>query len=123
MFYAAIGCFALSAVSGLVLALHHLKGRPVAVPSALVHGALGASGLVLYLIAALKTGITALSGTSLALFVAAALGGFVLFAFHLKGRPLPKALLAVHALAAVSAFLMLLAVVFAGGGASAPAPY
>lgn len=112
MFYAVVGLFALSAVVGLVLAVKHLKGETVSIPAALFHGAAGAAGLVLYILAALRAGITPLTGLSLGLFVAAALGGFVLFTFHVKGRPLPKALLAVHALAAVSAFLMLLSFVF-----------
>lgn len=122
MLNAAVCFFAVSAVLGLSLLVKHWKGAPVGVPSALVHGALGATGLVLYLVAALKAGVTALTGASLAFFVAAALGGFVLFAMHLKGKPLPKALMAVHAAAAVSAFLMLLAYVL-GGVSSAPAPY
>lgn len=119
MLYAAVGCFALSAVAGLLLAVKHWKGSPVSIPSALPHGLLGASGLVLYLITALKTEVTALTGTSLVLFVAAALGGILMFVLHLKGRPLPKALMVIHALAAVSAFLMLLALVL--GGAPSPA--
>jgi hypothetical protein len=121
MLHVSVVLFALSAVVGLLLAVKHFKKEVVSIPVALLHGLLGASGLVLYVLAAVKTGVTALSGVSLGLFVVAALGGFVLFGLHLKGRALPKGLIVLHALLAVSGFLMLLALVF--GGSSAPSSY
>ena len=42
------------------------------------------------------------------IFIIAALGGFVLFAMHLKRRPLPGGLIVVHGLLAVAAFTILL---------------
>jgi hypothetical protein len=42
------------------------------------------------------------------IFVAAALGGFVLLSFHLRSKPAPKALMLVHGLAAAVALVLLI---------------
>jgi predicted MFS family arabinose efflux permease len=42
------------------------------------------------------------------IFVAAALGGFVLLSFHLRSKPAPKALVIVHGLAAAVALVLLI---------------
>ena len=61
---------------------------------ALVHGALAATGLVLLTVAALGAGGPQQARVALELFVVAALGGFVLFSFHLrKNSPSVKLLL------------------------------
>lgn len=44
----------------------------------------------------------------LALFLVAAVGGFTLLSFHLRGRSLPSALIIGHGLVAVTAFIVLL---------------
>lgn len=108
MMQAAIGLLALSALGGLVLAVKHIKNGTAPIPLALVHGLLGAAGLVTYVLLVLRTGLTPLTLTSLGLLVTAALGGFVLFAMHLKGRTLPKGIIVLHALLAVGGFLILL---------------
>lgn len=113
MINAAIGLLALSAVGGLVLAVKHFRHSNAPIPLAVVHGLLGAAGLVLYVLAVLKTGFTPLTMASVGLLVAAALGGFVLFALHLKGQVLPKAVMVLHALLAVGGFLILLSWAFA----------
>ena len=105
----ALALFAVAAVGGLVLAVMRFKGRPYPpMALALVHGAVAAAGLVtlIALVAqgAQKSNVT----TALALFVVAALGGFVLFFHHLRKVALPIWLVIVHALVAVTAFLVLL---------------
>ena len=47
--------------------------------------------------------------------VLAALGGFGLLSFHMRGRTLPNGLVVAHGLPAVAAFLILLAAVFVMG--------
>ncbi|HVA66988.1 MAG TPA: hypothetical protein VNK24_08710 [Elusimicrobiota bacterium] len=108
----ALGLFALGAVTGLFLAVQHFRGQALSWGAALAHGAFGASGLVLLAWALFKTGFAGLGAISLAVFVVAALGGFGLVSFHLRGKRLPSAVVVIHALAAVAAFAMLVAVVF-----------
>jgi hypothetical protein len=48
----------------------------------------------------------------LTVFVLAALGGFTLFSFHLRSRPMPVFLVLVHGAAAITAFVILLVVAF-----------
>ena len=106
--------FAIAALGGATLATLHFRGRsPLPMPLALLHGALAASGLVLLVVAALtQPGFGGLALVALVIFVAAALGGFYLFAHHLRGRPLPSAVVLIHGGAAVVAFLALLGFLF-----------
>jgi hypothetical protein len=46
----------------------------------------------------------------IALFVIAALGGFVLLSFHLRGKPLPTGLAVVHGLVAAVALVLLIVI-------------
>lgn len=114
MTYAAVAAFAASALGGAYLAWRHFTGRTPGVPLALVHGGAGAAGLALLAAALYSAGLLGhgLGTVSLGLFAAAALGGFLLFGLHLKGRTLPRAVVCVHALVAVGGFLALLAFVF-----------
>ena len=99
--------FAIAALGGATLATLHFRGRtPLPMPLALLHGLLAASGLVLLIVAALT--VPAFGGLGLA-----ALGGFYLFTHHLRGRPLPSAVVLIHGSAAVIAFLLLLGFIFA----------
>jgi hypothetical protein len=112
MLYSSIALFVVGVLIALSLASKHLKSVPVSIPAALSHGVFVASGLVLFLLAAMKKGLTPISKGSLTLFVIAALGGLVLFIFHLKGRKLPPPLIFVHALVAVGGFVLLLLYTF-----------
>lgn len=102
--------FAIAAVGGLVLASSVLRGKLAPWAISILHALLGASGLVLLLLEVIQgTGggrITA----ALALLVVAALGGFFLASFHLRGRVAPKGIVVVHAGVAVVGFLTLLTV-------------
>lgn len=101
--------FGLGALGGLYMAVRFFQGRGWPLGIAVVHGLLGAAGLVL-LAWAVYQGLGA--GTyltvALVLFIVAALGGFVLFAAHLRSKPFSKPLVVVHALVAVAGFVLLL---------------
>jgi hypothetical protein len=105
--------FALAALGGGVLAVMRLRGRPtLPLGLAVVHGLLAAAGLIALIVAVVGRGLAA--QTSLVLFIVAALGGSVLFAFQLRGKPLPVGLVLVHGLLAIVAFVLLLVKVTGG---------
>lgn len=109
MILTALILFALAAVGGLYLATRHLSAQAPSIGVAVVHGLLAAGGLVVLIITLLgATRVGGLQWTALALFVVAALGGFVLFAQHLREKTLPSGLIYVHGGAAVIAFILLL---------------
>jgi len=102
--------FAVAAVIGLTMAMAALQGKFPPVPSAVLHGLLAASALVLLLIAVLSQGAAGPAAWALGLLLLAAVGGFGLaFGFHARKKPLPKGFVAGHALLAVIGFLLLLA--------------
>jgi len=103
--------FAVAAVGGLVLALHVLRGKFAPWPLSLLHAALGATGLVLLLLAVLQGLAGSLAAWALGLFVVAALGGFYLASLHRRQVVPPKGVVVLHALLAVSGFGLLLAMV------------
>ncbi len=106
--------FALAAAGGLAMAIIHLRSKGEKhppMPLALLHGALAAAALLLVIAAFVQVGASDLGWLALALFVIAALGGFVLFANHLRKKPLPTPLVLVHGGAAVVGFVLLLAVI------------
>ena len=102
--------FAIAAVGGLVMAYIHFKqGRNPPVAIAALHGILAATALLVLLWAVLQSGATSLVAWATGLFVVAALGGFFLVSYHLRGQRLPSPVVVIHALVAVAAFLLLLA--------------
>jgi hypothetical protein len=104
----AVVLFALAALLGITLAVKHLKNKDAPISLALVHGLAAALGLVLLIVAVVQMSSAGLAGVALAIFVIAALGGFVLFAMHLMKKSLPRGLIFLHGLAAVVAFVVLL---------------
>jgi hypothetical protein len=101
--------FAIAALGGATLAVMRITNRPLPLALALVHGAVAATALVLLIIAVATASAPAtLATVALVLFILAALGGFVLFSFHLRTQPLPVPLVLGHGLLAVAAFLLLL---------------
>jgi hypothetical protein len=111
----AVVIFAVAALGGLVLATQHFKKAPLSMPLALVHGLLAATALVLLLISVVQGTTIANAQVALVLFIVAALGGFFLFSHHVRNKPLPSPVVVIHALAAVIAFLLLLAGVLSAG--------
>jgi glucose uptake protein GlcU len=106
--------FAVAAVAGLTMAIMHFRGTsPPRTVLAVLHGLFAASGLVVLLMALVKTGFSGKAGIALGLLVVAALGGFGLLSWHAKQQRLPSALVVGHALLAVAGFLTLLVAEFA----------
>lgn len=108
MIEVALIAFALAAVGGLVLIRMHLRKNDAPLGLAALHGLLAATGLVLLLWFVLQNGAEGLLWGSVALFLLAALGGFVLITKHLRGESLPTGLMYGHGGAAVVAFILLL---------------
>lgn len=108
----ALGFFAVAAVIGLVMAARVFGGSAPPWAMSLLHAALGASGIVTFYIAIAGTPVGGLAWTSLGLFVLAALGGFFLASFHLRGKAHPKGVVVIHALVAVTAFAILAGLAF-----------
>ena len=113
MMYLIIGLFALGAVMGLILAGGIFKSPPATSKPALVaHTLFVASALILFIVYALDH--PDYPQLSLILFVAAAIGGFYLvYNDVVKKQPGPKGVVVVHALVAVTAFVLLLMYAFA----------
>ncbi|MGI8482795.1 MAG: hypothetical protein ACR2OU_00855 [Thermomicrobiales bacterium] len=104
--------FAAAALGGVFLAYKHFRGEPLPVPVAVVHGAAAAIALVILLIAVITKDLGNKATIALALLVVAALAGFFLVSFHLRGARHPSPAILAHALIAVIGFLTLLTVVF-----------
>ncbi|HUF79129.1 MAG TPA: hypothetical protein VMR44_09460 [Thermoanaerobaculia bacterium] len=103
--------FGAGALVGLYMVVRYFQGKGWPIGVALVHGLFGASGLVV-LAWAVYQGLGTggyLTTIALVLFVGAALGGFVLFAAHLRGQAFSRPLVVIHAgVAAVGLVLLLL---------------
>lgn len=104
----ALIAFAIAALGGLVLAAHVLRGRFAPWALSLLHALLGATGLVLLIAVVLRGAANQPVLIGFAVLLAAALGGFFLASFHLRRKFPPKAVVVVHAGAAVTGFLVLL---------------
>ncbi len=104
--------FAIAALGGLTLAgVYVLQERLAPWALSLLHAALGAIGLLLFIYAALTTGIPEAALAALVILLIAALGGFYLASIHLRGKVAEKSIVFVHAGVAVIGFLTLLGVV------------
>lgn len=110
MLFTALILFGLAALGGLFLLQSHLKNDHASLGVAAVHGLLGAAGLVVLIVTVLQRSAGTLLWAAVALFVIAALGGFVLIAKHLQGESLSPGLMYTHGGAAVIAFVLLLIV-------------
>jgi hypothetical protein len=111
MLYLIIILFALAAVMGLVIATAIFNKKPATPkPAVIAHGIFAATALVLLIYYMLQNP-GHYPKVSLILFVVAALGGFVLLYNDLKKKPGPLSIVIVHALVAVTAFVLLLAFV------------
>jgi len=106
--------FGISALGGLTMAGIRFSGPNPPTWLAMLHGFLSAAALTLLIYAACTIGLPALANLAVVLFVIAALGGVVMnLNYHWKLLPLPKWLVVVHALVAVTGFVLLLAALWA----------
>ncbi len=103
--------FALAAVNGLILATCFFRSRPRPLPLAMVHLAFAASGLGTLAYTVWQDPSVTLANVSLGIMLVVACMGFVQLSFRLRGLPLYAPLLIVHALAAITGFLVLLVAV------------
>ena len=109
MYQLSLALFAVAAVAGLTMAIMHFRGTsPPKTVLAVLHGLFAASGLIVLLLALIKTGFGGKPGIAFGLLVAAALGGFVLVSSHVQQKRLPSGLVVGHALLAVTGFVILL---------------
>ena len=99
--------FAIAAMGGLFLATRHFIGKSLPRPVALAHGGLAATAIICLIVAWFNGVLQARSTIALVLFLAAAMGGFFLFYHDLTGKTLPSKVVIAHALAAITAFLLL----------------
>lgn len=104
--------FAIGALGGLFMAVRSFTGQSIPVPVAVLHGILGAAGLVLLLVGVLAGMGGGTARIALAILVVAALGGFFLLSFHIRKQRHPKAVIVIHALVAVVGFLTLLTAIY-----------
>ena len=111
MIYAAIALFAVAATLGLVNLLSWMKQKDAPRITVYTHGLFAATGLVLLIVYALQHA-ESFPKVAIGLFGAAALGGFYLFYTDVTKKPHPVAIAFVHALLAVSGFVMLLLFAF-----------
>lgn len=108
MIVTAIALFLLAAVFGLYMAARIFGGATPPWAAVIMHGLLAASGLVvlLYALYSGMQGMALMIGAGL--LVIAALGGFFMVTFQLRKAPPPKAVVVIHALAAVAGVVCLL---------------
>lgn len=99
--------FAVAALGGLVLAVKHFGGAELPMPVSILHGLLAACGLVVLVLLFVQSEAPGYLTYSLLVMVVAALGGFFLFSFHLRGKRAPTPVVAIHGLAAVVGFVLL----------------
>lgn len=115
MMKTALALLSVTALGGVVMAVIRL-GRNANPPSwlAMLHGLLAASALTLLLYAHFTTGLPALAGWALLLFLAAAAGGgFLNLGYHARAMPLPKGVMLGHAGIAVAGYALLLLAILA----------
>ena len=112
MIYVSIALLALSAVLGLTILIKWLSKHEASQTVIYAHGVVAASGLLILIYYAMQNPEN-FPKASIILFVIAAIGGFYMFIRNLKQKmgPLPLAL--IHALLAVSGFVLLLLFAFA----------
>lgn len=109
----AIILIAVAAAIGLYMAVNHFRGRtPPKAVHAILHGGLAVGGAVLALLGVHDMGYGTLHTWALVLFAIAAAGGLFLAGQHMSQVRLSNRVVVIHALVAVTGFVVLLAAVF-----------
>lgn len=108
MLITSIVLFLIAAAGGLYMATRIFRGQPPQPVVAVLHGLLAATGLALlgWLFLTQET-VSTLVTAGLVVLVLAALGGFTLLSFPLRGKAYPKPVVVVHALVAVTGVVLL----------------
>ena len=106
MVYTIVGLFAFAALLGIILISFVFRGKTPPKPLAILHGLVGATALVLLVVHTINDNRIYI--TAIVIFTLAALGGLVLVARHLSGKPIPKGLAVIHGLAAITGYIILL---------------
>lgn len=113
LFNWAVICIAVAAVIGIYMAVNHFRGRtPPRAIHAILHGSLAVGGAVLALLGVHELGYGTPHTWALVLFAIAAAGGLYLAGQHMSQVRLSNAVVVIHALVAVTGFLILLAAVY-----------
>lgn len=108
---------AIAALGGMAMAAMRFGGRQLPpMVLAVIHGLFAAAGLVALILAVVNSTASTLSWVAVVGFVIAALGGFMLFASHLRGQALPINYVVIHGAGAVISFVILLAAIFTVSG-------
>lgn len=105
--YLALGFFVLAIFFGFIVFIQLLCDRPSFKPAVLIHGlvailGLGCLGIYTYQHAGTKPWI------SLGILILAALGGLTMLSFDLRKKPVPKIILLLHPLAALTGLGLLI---------------
>ncbi len=111
MIYLPLILFGIAALGGLTMVSIIARGKNIPLVLALAHGLFAAAGLVTLILNVAMDMSIMLKNVAMILFIVVALGGFIIFSFYLRKKPLPYWLIAVHASAAVISFILLLVAV------------
>lgn len=107
----ALLALAVAAVGGLILAAHMLRGKFAPLALSLLHGLLGATGVVLVIMVLVQGSAPQRVWVGLVLLAAAAVRGILLAASRVRRQVPRKAAVLLHAGLAVCGFLTLLSLV------------
>ncbi|TAL36622.1 MAG: hypothetical protein EPN93_07300 [Spirochaetes bacterium] len=116
MLYLSVILFALAAMGGMTLVTLKYMGKEMPLFLSIGHGVIAAAGLVVLILNVRANTGNVLMNVSLALFLAAALGGFANFYLHHARKNISDKLITLHGLAALTAFVLLAVSVFGRGG-------
>jgi len=108
----AILIFLVSAVGGIFMAHRILNGQLAPWLVALVHLLLGATGLVLVLLAVMAGAGGVIGWITFGVLLVAALGGFLMMSMHMRKKVAPSGLVILHGTLGVTGVLLLIGIVF-----------
>jgi hypothetical protein len=108
MIVTSIALFLVAALAGLYMAARIFAGNLPPWAVVIIHGVLAASGLLVLLYVLFTGAQAATVMIGAVLLVIAALGGFFMFSYQLRKLAPPKAVVVVHAIAAVLGVVRLL---------------
>lgn len=120
MFVLALVMFGITAIGGLTAAVKHLSHQPPPAWLGRVHGTLALASIIVTAVAVGRFAAAdwkqaMYASAAVATFFIAAVLGRVLFSFHVRTGNVPRGLIAMHALAAVTGVLLLVAQILADG--------